>query len=101
MSFKRRSLMSSVRFSALMTPAVTVPWNSSPIGLPMAMAGSPTTRSSELPNFAVGRSVASTFTTAMSVSSSAPTSVPLKLRPSGKETVISFAPWITWLFVTI
>ena len=65
------------------------------------MAGSPTMISSELPNSAVGKSVASTLITAKSEYGSVPTSVAGRVLPSASATVISLAPSITWLLVTI
>ena len=44
---------------------------------------------------------AATCTTARSVSASAPTSLPGRLRPSERETMSSLAPSTTWLFVTM
>src|SRR5438132_227120 len=59
---------------ALMMPIVTVwlSWN----GLPTATTYSPTSALAESPQESVGRPPASTFTTAMSVTGSVPTSVP-------------------------
>ena len=82
------------RLRAETMPAVTVP--PSPNGLPIAITQSPTRTASESPNETAG-SGASAFTrnTARSVFSSLPTSSAVKLRPSGKLTVISSAPSMT------
>ena len=66
--------MLTLRFRALTIPLVTVP-PSSPSGLPTAMTLSPTFRLSLLPTVAGVRPVASTFTTAISLVVSSPTSV--------------------------
>ena len=60
-----------VRPKAEMMPAVTL-LVYVPSGLPMAIASSPTLAAAESPIGAVGRSVASTFTMARSVSVSMP-----------------------------
>ena len=84
---------------ALMIPIVTVwlSWN----GLPTATTYSPTSALAESPQGSVGRPPASTFTTAMSVTGSVPTSVPRsRLCP---EVVIPMrlACSMTWLLVTM
>ena len=89
------------RFKALITPAVTLPRNSSPSGLPIAIAGSPTCKVEESPKSATGRLFSSIFTTARSVAASAPNTLPLTLRPSVRLTMISEAPSTTWLLVAI
>ena len=66
--------MLTLRFRALTMPLVTVP-PSSPSGLPTASTLSPTARLSLLPTVAGVRPVASTFTTAISLVVSSPTSV--------------------------
>ena len=90
-----RSPISMLRFKELITPTVTLPRNSKPSGLPMAMAGSPTCRVSLSPNSATVRSLASILTTAKSVAGSAPKTLPFTLRPSAKLTMISEAPSTT------
>ncbi|MPN12349.1 hypothetical protein SDC9_159665 [bioreactor metagenome] len=90
-SLNLRSPISMERFKALITPAVTLPLNSRPSGLPIAIAGSPRIRLSESPRAATGKPVASTLTTARSVAGSEPSTLPGMVRPSNKETTISWA----------
>ena len=87
------------RFRVLTMPRVTV--LSSPRGLPTAIAQSPTCTWSESPRAATGResSPSSIFTTARSVTSSAPSTVPSKRRPSLRVTVTRSAPFTTWALV--
>ena len=101
MSFMLWPSAPMVRLRELMTPTVTVPWNSRPRGLPIAMAGSPTWRESLSPNSATGRLSILILTTARSVFSSRPTTVPSVLWPSAKETMTVLAVPTTWLLVTI
>ena len=61
----------------------------------MAIAGSPTIISSESPNSAVGKSVASILITAKSVKGSVPINVAENVLPSERATVISLAPSTT------
>ena len=72
--FVDRTLLQYIRSSALTIPSVTVP-ERVPSGLPMASTASPTFRVSLSPRIAGVRSLASTFSTAMSLSSSVPTRV--------------------------
>ena len=88
-----------VRSTALIIPAVTVLFR--PKGLPMAIAHSPGFKSSELPRDATGRFSATTFTTATSVRGSPPSTLPLKLRPSGRVTATWSAPRTTCSLVKI
>ena len=83
------------RLRAEMMPTVTVP--PKPNGLPIAITQSPMRMTSELPNFtAVSlRAFGSTFSTAMSVLVSVPTSSALSLPPSLKLTSISSASAMT------
>ena len=71
---------------ALTMPVVTV--CSRPNGLPMAMTGSPTWLADESPSGMTVRPVASTFSSAMSVLESRPTTLPGSSRPSLSFTVI-------------
>ena len=84
---------------ALTIPVVTV--CSRPNGLPIAMTGSPTCSSAELPSGITGRPVASTLSRARSVLGSRPTTFAGSSRPSESLTLISVAPSTTWLFVTM
>ena len=84
---------------ALIIPVVTV--LSSPKGLPMAIAHSPTCRASESPKLTIGRFSPLILTTAISVKGSAPTTCPSKVRPSLRVTVTWFAPSTTWALVRI
>src|SRR5437016_2576394 len=85
------------RPTALMIPIVTV-WLR-PEGLPMASTYSPTWSLSESAQGMVGRSLASTRMTAMSVFGSVPTTLALSSRLSESRTRISSAFETTWLFV--
>ena len=82
-----------------MIPRVTV--LSRPRGLPIAIAHSPGRTLLELPRGATGRLAAATFTTATSVIGSEPSTLPLKLRPSGRVTPTSLVPSTTWALVRI
>ena len=62
------------------TPVVTVPER--PNGLPTAMTLSPIIRSDDVPTGAAGRPLASTRSTATSLSGSTPTSFPVCCEPS-------------------
>src|SRR6266705_2546739 len=83
----------------LTTPDVTVGPPGSPSGLPIARTGWPTLSSSEFAKSAGRKSFPSTRTTATSVSSSPPTTVPLRTRPSLNATITLSAPSITWCVV--
>src|SRR5438309_1288214 len=85
------------RPTALTIPIVTV-WLR-PKGLPMASTYSPTWSLSESAQGMVGRSLASTWMTAMSVLGSVPTTLALSSRLSESRTRISSAFETTWLFV--
>src|SRR5712692_5742291 len=85
------------RPTALTIPIVTV-WLR-PKGLPMASTYSPTWSLSESAQGMVGRSLASTWMTAMSVFGSVPTTLALSSRLSESRTRISSAFETTWLFV--
>ena len=92
------------RFSALTMPVVTVP--ARPSGEPMAITGSPTTRSSTLPSEASTSPGFSTLMTAMSLAGSRPTIRASDPLPSEKTARISAsslpsAPEMTWLLVTM
>ncbi len=82
-----------VRPRALTIPIVTVCFK--PKGLPIARTRSPTRACEESAIAIVGRFVASTFNTAMSVFASVPTSFAFISRLLSKVTVMSFAPSIT------
>ncbi len=70
--------------------------------MPIATTSSPTWSLSELPSFADGSPVASTFNTARSLSVERPSTFADLLVPSVNVTWISpFAPSTTWLFVTM
>ncbi len=91
-----------LRLRALTMPSVTVP--ASPSGAPIAIARSPTFRSSEFANSAGCRPVASTLMTARSETGSVPTTVAASSRPSwvvtrtsGDDTAPSRV--MTWLLV--
>ena len=88
------------RSSALIIPLVVVP-PSSPRGLPIAIAGSPTTSVSESPITALVRPVASILISAMSVWVSEPITVASYDVPSVRETFTVVAPSITCAQVTI
>src|SRR5881397_3203390 len=85
------------RPTALTIPIVTV-WLR-PKGLPMASTYSPTWSLSESAQGMVGRSLASTWMTAMSVLGSVPTTLALSSRLSESRSRISSALDTTWLFV--
>src|SRR5438309_7151596 len=85
------------RPTALTIPIVTV-WLR-PKGLPMASTYSPTWSLSESAQGMTGRSLASTWMTAMSVLGSVPTTLALSSRLSESRTRISSAFETTWLFV--
>ena len=87
------------RAFALTIPAVTVEFRLN--GLPTANTHSPTFNASESPTGIVGKSSPSIFTNARSVLGSVPITRPLNSRLSFSFTLISSAPSITWLFVTI
>ncbi len=91
--------MDMLRPFALTIPAVTVDVRLN--GLPTASTHSPTFSFSESPNGIVGRSLASTLISAMSVDGSVPISLAGNLRLSLSVTSSSSAPSITWLFVMI
>ena len=81
-------------------PAVTLP--PSPNGLPIARTQSPTREASESPNASAGSGLSDfTFSNAMSTRSSRPMSVAFSEVLSCRVTVISSAPSITWLLVTM
>ena len=81
------------RLSVLTIPRVTV--LSNPKGLPTAIAQSPTCTPAEFPKGAIGKSPpALILTTAKSVTSSAPCTLPSKVRPSFKVTV-TLSAWLT------
>ena len=81
-------------------PVVAVP--PSPNGLPMAITQSPARVSSESPKAANGSASSDrTSSTARSVFGSRPTSAAGNRVPSFRVTIISSAPSMTWLFVTI
>ncbi len=86
---------------AEITPTVTVPPR--PNGLPIAITQSPTRIFELSPNFTeVSGSFGSTRSSARSVLASRPTtSATFSLVPSVRMAVISSAPSMTWLFVTI
>ena len=73
---------------------------SRPRGLPMAIAHSPGRTEAEFPSGATGKPWAATFTTATSVRGSAPSTLPGKLRPSGRVTATLPAPSTTWALVS-
>jgi hypothetical protein len=89
------------RWSALTIPLVTV--SSSPNGLPIAIAASPTwTRlESETVSGWSTESGASTLITARSVDGSVPTTFALYVSPFQKRTETEVAPSTTWSFVTM
>ena len=87
------------RALALTIPAVTVEVRLN--GLPTASTHSPTFNASESPTGIVGKSSPSILIKARSVTSSVPMMRPLSWRLSFNVTLISSAPAITWLFVTI
>ena len=81
-------------------PAVTVPPR--PNGLPIASTQSPTRAFDESPNCTAGSGLSGfTFSSAMSPVSSRPTTVAFSVVLSCSVTVISSAPSMTWLLVTI
>ena len=85
-----------------MMPAVTE-WPM-PNGLPMAITQSPTRDLSESPHFTAGSGFlfgGSTFSRARSMRLSEPISLALSWVSSRKMTVMSSAPWMTWLLVTM
>ena len=89
----------SARPVALTTPTVTV-W-SSPNGLPIAIAHSPTRSASELPSVATRTSAgASNLMIAMSVLESEPTMRPRNSCLSARRTVTASAPFTTWKLVS-
>src|SRR5207245_5290404 len=90
---------SRLRRRELTTPEVTVGPPESPRGFPIARTGCPTLRRSESPNSAGFTPSPSTLITATSVSSSPPTTVPGRTRPSGNVTRIFSASWTTCWFV--
>ena len=65
----------------------------------MASTHSPTRKFDESPSLTAGRSRASTFSTAMSLRSSDPTSLACISRRSNRRTIISAASWTTWKLV--
>src|SRR5438067_557309 len=79
-------------------PAVTV--FSKPKGEPIASTHSPTRILDGSPSFTVGRSFASIFTTATSVSRSTPATLPLNSRRSESLTFTSSAPSTTCALVS-
>src|SRR6476661_463997 len=84
-----------------MMPRVTLRPPSSASAFPIAMTSSPTWVSSELPSFANASPVASTLSTARSLSPEVPSTFAVLLVPSVKVTsMLPFAPWTTWLLVT-
>jgi hypothetical protein len=87
---------SIVRCSALTTPVVSV--RTKPNGLPIAYTGSPTVTRSELPSGSgvSARECASTFSTAVSVDGSWPTTVAVSWSRLEKETCTFEAPCTTW-----
>ena len=92
------------RPSADTMPLVTVPW--SPNGLPMAIAGSPGTRSLESASWSgltpPSTLLASTSSSAMSVEGSTPTTLAAIGSPSSvKRTETLRAPSTTWSLVTM
>ena len=98
MKFSLGTIPTSERPVALTTPTVTV--CSSPNGLPMAMAHSPTSMRSESPSFAAMMlSSAGIRITARSVVASVPTIFPATSFLLWNRTVISSAPLMTWRFV--
>ena len=99
---KRKSAMPTVvRATAETIPLVTV--CPTPNGLPIASTRSPTSRSSESRSSSDGSRSApgSMRSTARSVRSSARSTVASNSRRSASTTVISSAPRMTWLFVTM
>ena len=92
----------TVRPFAEMMPRVTLSPPSSASAFPIAITSSPTCSLSELPSFATGRPVASTLSTARSLSVERPSTLAFLLVPSVNVTSISPpAPSTTWLFVTM
>ena len=89
------------RLMAEMMPLVIVQRSCSPSGLPMDTTSSPTCRELESPNSAGVRPCASILSTAMSLTASAPTSLPVYSVPSEVVTVTALAPSSTCVFVTM
>ena len=98
MKFSKVLMPSWLRPSALTIPEVTV-WPT-PNGLPIASTTSPTWSASVSPKVIAGSRSRLIFSTATSVSGSAPTTLARALRPSASSTSISSAPSITWLLVS-
>ncbi len=88
-----------LRDFALTIPAVTVEVRSN--GFPTAKTHCPTLTLSEFPNFIKGRLSASTFTRAMSVVGSVPTTLATYSLLSLSVTTIFSAFATTWLLVAI
>src|SRR6185437_15713315 len=85
---------------AEMMPAVTDPPR--PNGLPIANTQSPIRDAVESPQLSAGSGLpAYTFSSAMSPASSRPTTLAWRVVLSCRVTLISSAPSITWLLVTI
>ena len=80
------------RCRALTTPTVTDGPPLRPRGDPMAMAFWPTLRSAAVPRSATGKGPPSIFTTAVSVSASAPTTRAATSRPVERTTVTGWRP---------
>ena len=97
MKFSNTLMPRPERPSAETMPEVTV-WPK-PKGLPIASTMSPTRSVSEEPKVVAGRSVASTCSTARSVSGSLPTTLASSFLPSESDTSISSAASTTWLLV--
>ena len=97
MKFSNTSVPRPERPSAETMPMVTV-WPK-PKGLPIASTTSPTRSVSTEPKVIAGRSLASTRSTARSVSGSLPTTVASSTLPSDNDTSISSAASTTWLLV--
>ena len=83
----------------LTIPRVTV--KRKPNGLPNASTVCPGRKEVEFPQGALGRLVPSTLITARSVSGSAPISLACMILRSFRVTLMSTAPSMTWLLVTI
>jgi hypothetical protein len=97
-----------MKFSKVLMPkrlrpvALTMPWVTvcpTPKGSPTASTTSPTCTEPGSANVTGCRPVASTFSTARSVSGSVPSTRAAATLPSGSMTAISLAPSTTWLLV--
>ena len=98
MKFSYVAIPTSARPVALTTPTVTV--LSSPKGLPIAIAHSPTRSVSEFPSVATATGASgSNWITARSVVTSAPMMRPEYSRFDARRSSTPSAPRTTWLFV--